>query len=111
MTFCVVYHFFHCFSVEDLSGGVFRCLKGFAEQWSATGIPHVKRATIDNKVIKGFYLGIPESACGFRMIMCHIFKKLENFIGAYFLQLSLRINSAKLVKHRIVALDGFLFVI
>jgi hypothetical protein len=111
MPFRIIYHFFYRLPVEDLAGEVLRCLEGFAKQRRVTRIPHVQRAAIDDEVIKGFYLRIPESACGFGMIMCHIFKKLENLIGAYVLQLSLRINSSKLVKQGIVALDGPLFVI
>ena len=81
--------------------GVFRCLEGFAEQWRTTGIPHIQGTAINDEVIKGFYLGIPAVCVWIWNDSGHVFQEMENLIGAYGLQLSLRINSLKLSSRRL----------
>ena len=54
---------FHRFPLQNLMLLLFRRLEGFAQQCSAAGVSHIQGEAINDEIVKGFQLGVPQSAC------------------------------------------------
>jgi len=86
-------------------------LNDLLRQRRIAGIPHVKRATVDDKVVEGFQLGIPQSPGGFGQSPCQVFQKMEYLIRADVIQASLGMNCIESVKQHGVIFDGPSFMV
>jgi hypothetical protein len=108
---CVVDHFVHGFPLKDLVRNLFRCLERLAQQRYITGISHIQGAAIDDEIVEGFQLGIPESPGRFGQNSCQVLQKMEYLTRADVIQKSLGMNCIEPVKQHGVTLDGPSFMV
>jgi hypothetical protein len=90
---------------------LFRCFEGLAQQRCVTGISHVQGATINDEIVEGFQLRIPEPPGRFGQIPCLVFQKMEDLIGADLIQSFLCVNCIEPVKQESIATDGSRFMV
>jgi hypothetical protein len=95
---CVVDHFIHGFPFQHLVRDLFWRFEGLAQQRCVTGISHIQGAAINDEIVEGFHLGISQSPRRFGQILCLIFQKMEDLIGADVIQEFLRMNRIESVK-------------
>ena len=90
---------------------LFRRTVGFPKQRCIARIPHVQHTTINDKIVKGFHLGIPEPSGGFGKIMGLRFQKGVDIIGTNGIQISFSVNPFKPAEQIFVTVDGPLFMV
>jgi hypothetical protein len=71
----------------------------------------IQGAAIDDEIVEGFQLRIPEPPGRFGQIPCLVFHKMEDLIVADLIQIFLCVNCIEPVKQESIATDGSCFMV